>query len=141
MTDREIIIALAEKVMGWQVDPDVDSERFPYLSERLNYDAGKKEASSSGEFDVYTCYCGCKLWNPLLDPVASKQVRDKMRADGWSFEFRHYVETPYSPPHMSTLCHAMFSSHKEPFNGTNANEIEERAVSLAALRAMGVEIQ
>ena len=74
------------------------------------------------------------------DPVASKQLRDKMRAEGWDLQLTVFAEGG---------AHAGFSCSYGPCerHGTTTNnwhgaeakaDTEERAVALAALKAKGI---
>lgn len=109
LTNREIDALIAEKAIGGEIFYETDQGmEIPNL-----------------RIDGKVFY----NWNPLTDPAASKQLRDKMRADGWNYSL--HTESP------------IFWCSFISFDGRGFIEdadTEEMAVALAALKAKGVEL-
>lgn len=131
MTTREIDTLIAEKVMGWKRwmivgMEDIGCCLFPpernFTSRLVRAPDGMplNEIAFGSPFNCFT------------DPAASKKLRGKMRADGWEFAFRD------EPP-------VFVASFDRPLPDLNCYEAEadteEMAVALAALKAVGVDLQ
>lgn len=115
MNAREIDALVAEHVMGNAVckcDPSRKSPRF-------NPDDGKCLTCGNSAGGSYS-----------TDPIASKMLRDKMRADGW------YVRMESTPRGKSNA--AVWKSG-QVFTGRA--DTEEMSVALAALEAVGKPVQ
>lgn len=81
--------------------------------------------------------CGCEVTNigsglPRFstDPAASKQLRDKMRADGWLY---------FISAHLHDFACEWWKPDTDG-NFIEKSDTEEMAVALAALKAVGVEL-
>ena len=129
-TDEQIIEALATKVMGWRRNAD---ERFA----RYWIDSDGFETEPFQDYEV--CIdCGTEryAWNPLTDPRACKQLRERMRELGCDYELEvssvGYVNAYFRRYDSIAL--------NELAGEWTGNDTEERAVAIAALRAMGVEV-
>lgn len=133
MTNREIDALCAEKVMGWKWRTrrsDMSSWLLPPSVKEVHQVVGpfgEEEIPGSIRKDVRWCLASCYS----TDPEASKQLRDKMRADGY-----HYSVEWEAPGFDASFIRPT----EEGFNYTASRESEEMAVALAALRAKGVEI-
>lgn len=114
MTDREIDVLVAEKVMGWkQVYWIGSSYRETYCK---HVDASGKEVAGS-------------IWPPSTNPAACQMVKDKIS------EYGYYWRIERTPSGKITVA-IWGNGNVTTVRGDN----EFRAICLAALRAKGVEI-
>ena len=114
MTSREIDALIAEKVMGLNPSQDAD-DYWEYLN-------AEKQWRDVPEFST--------------DSAASKQLRDKMRADGWGYRIvSHALLEP-----LSYSC-SFIAPTDSSFGKVVWADTEEMAVALAALKATGVEVE
>lgn len=112
MTNREIDALVAEKVMEWTDSP----------------------VRNNGTGIPYRLHWAIKAnWSPSTDPAASKQLRDKMRADGWQYTLKFL--TAWQPNTFECVFYG-------PGKGLHERGAltEEMAVALAALKAHGVDV-
>lgn len=114
MTNREIDALIATKVMGWT--PDAQHPNLRGL--------GWWEDSLGS----YTC----ELPKFSTDPTASKQLRDKMRADGYRFTLWDIPATES----LRVRC-TIVKSILDGETWQQVSDTEEMAVALAALKAVG----
>lgn len=128
MTNREIDALVAERVMGWRLV--TDSAELARMGYRTGPGFHDKGIYFAGEEWKACIECG-NVPEFSADPAASKQLRDKMRADGFDYELnatkRDGIWATFSHP--GTV---------EDF--TTYGDTEEMAVALAALKAFGVEV-
>lgn len=74
-----------------------------------------------------------EFFRPSSDPAASKQLRDKMRADGWAWSLERAV---------NDFARASFFKAEEDGEFVYADsETEEMATALAALSAKGHPVE
>ncbi len=113
-TNRELDALIAEHVMGSSIcrcDPQRPTPRF-------NPDTGLCETCGNGPIQAYS-----------TSPFASKQIRDKMREEGWTYEIAWRGD----------YCCAKFN-HSTYDEGHADADTEERAVALATLKTKGVPV-
>lgn len=117
MSDREIIEALAEKLMAWKPQYDVDSIVL-WESDDLVI---------SGD------------WNPLADPAACALVLDEIEQRGWTWEASYKLDPYYEESPFAFLIWIGNDTIRPASGYAEANN-RYRAVCLAALRAVEVEV-
>ena len=123
MTDNDITRLIAEKVMGWEPE------------DCLMQDDGS----------VYKC-CGNNgyYFMPLSDDADTEQVVYKMANDGWWVT----IETKITPQsnilgerRIGQETTATFLNYGPGISYRQVDEWESRAICIAALRAVGVEVE
>jgi hypothetical protein len=129
MNDRDLVVAAAERVMEW---PIISGKEFLRHVCEGTIPNPCLEVTDDGNVVLWRGMASD--WNPLTDPVASKQLRDKMRADGWNIG----IHLPESDNGYKVACLIWKQGGKGESRGES--DTEERAVLIAALRAKGVEV-
>lgn len=112
MTALEIDALCAEKVLGWHSGDGLGSAWF----------------DDSGTFQGWK---GGRLFS--TDPVASKQLRDKMRADGWNWILIDRLTTQNTAEYIAVI-------YKGEISRYALADTEEIALALAALKTVGVNL-
>lgn len=112
MTDAEIIEKIATLVMGW-----------------TKSDAGLLWVWRVAPDDPQSFQtCRVEGWDPLTDPAASKQVREKLAELGvWDLQMRH-----------GQFQFTFYTKSEQYDSAQCESDTEERAVALAALRTVGL---
>lgn len=113
MTDEQIIEALAVRVMCWHRSEDIGVEHW--------------------HDEAYNCVAEIPRWDPLNDPAASKQVREKLASTCCSvvIEWNNSTGVWYCQ---------IWPSDQSAQNFYAEAKDAERAVALAALKSAGVEV-
>lgn len=122
MTNREIDIAIAEKVMGWKRYDDPNGDFLP----------------DQGWIGDLARNGVCPFFS--TDIVASKQLRDKVHADGWywAMDGRHEKDRA---PFKSLIWRKAAKPAPAAENFFSAgSDTEQMAVALSVLKAYGVEV-
>lgn len=119
LTDREIVIAVAEKVMGWTV---ASSMRHAHsLLHLTEYPDGLYRNYPNGTR---------RLWNPLTDPAAWDRVLDRMAELGWLWLVRKTVS------HGFQVDFWKLKGADVLLNAIEHADTKGRAICLAALKAV-----
>jgi hypothetical protein len=123
MTDREMVIAAAEKVMGWSV----------YQSGRCSSIARTRDEHETERILETTHPWESVGWNPLESDADAFMLVDAMAAKGYYFRL-HQVS--------SGAALASFVKAVEPDedDASEAAENRRRAIVMAALGAVGVAL-
>lgn len=122
LSDAEIIEAVATKVMGWEIiDAPMSPSDWPKRPFTLRDVLGTLHRVD----DI------ARIWNPLTDPAAAKQVREKLAERFKTSALCRNVDQSMT---FSASKHGVATSYYAEA------DTEERAVCLAALKAHGVEL-
>lgn len=120
MTDAEIVEALATKVMGWTAyrcaEPNCQCHAIQY-------------------WRVSDTHIMTSDWNPLTGATASKQVREKL-AERWNYIDLSFLRLTDGRTCFFVQIHG--DGEEDIFSVENSDEF--RAVALAALKTVGVEL-
>ncbi|HEX7333434.1 MAG TPA: hypothetical protein VF290_18160 [Pyrinomonadaceae bacterium] len=109
LSGRELDAAVAERVMGWQRQPD-----YNYW---MSFPAG----------ETFKLHKLIATWHPSESIEAAMDVVEKMRANGWSFACTMYDgKLPYA-----SFCRSTVKSSRN----AEAESLQE-AICLAALKAL-----
>ena len=125
MTNREIDALVAEKVMGLQ---GVTNRLLGLGVFRLEYGAGDTDE----KVPAYS-----------TDPAASKQLRDKMLELGWSYQIGYgktNIESSAGWKITRGFECRLVNMEADVTRVSATADTEELAVALAALEAVGVEV-
>ena len=143
MSNREIDALIAEKVFGMEVCRVHHSDMKPgqKIANPRRFPAFVLKECSDGRFsggvfvskDDYA-NGACRF---SIDPAASKQLRDKMRELGWMHESEDVRQVAQDPLEHRSRFRKWGSNQSE----TAVAETEMMADSLAALKALGVQVE
>lgn len=116
MSDEEIVRAVAEKVMRWELRND----RLTGLQWVQGDPPRRARAEGEG------------MWNPLTSDADACAVLDKMAADGWQYQIRYdrYGERQY-------YHYAQFDKTPTSMHFSGMHRGRRRAICIAALKAVG----
>lgn len=133
MTYGEIDALVAEHIDGWRWVVDDES---PY---RFLAPVDHKPtwwSFAKGTEPIGKVHSTPTIPRYSTDPAASKALRDKMRAEGYGYTIDFAPDNSGTPLIMRASFHR---SHEDELWWADA-DAEERAVSIAALRAKGIEV-
>lgn len=131
MTNREIDALVAEHVMGWvRVVSDYSPLVAAFSKPGEKFESWKTPSGYTGIDSVLSHFS--------TDPAASKRLRDKMRADGWTITSG---EAFYPATQKNGFWCRLFRHNPwQEFSHDN-DESAESVFALAALKAKGVEVE
>jgi hypothetical protein len=128
VTDKTIVKLIAEHVMEW-TDRwcDCEGDRHMPIDGFMAWHDKDGDLITSSETDLSIDESG---WNPLEDDTAACAVRDKMVADGWTFDMHGDAS--------GWMVGFVLEMQDSPCWASYSNPDSRRAICVAALKAVGV---
>lgn len=136
MTDSEIVLALAERVMGWEIYNDETDWRVHCL-ERRGHATNACCIKEDGTVLIALPSFGIHRWRPLDSMDDAMLITSKLEEEHWDYQVGSCVEG-----HAALFERGVY----DPYADTRDEMWEaiastpQRAICLAALCCVGVEV-